>query len=125
MFTCVPKDEHDFCLHIIRKRIPLPKSWGGDFCCHIIRKSPYIIITGGIPGRHHPDTDRRPFLRSADRALRANPQYFSNQKHIIMKKIKTCDYVAPECEEYSMIPEKGVFMSDNLIETETPDVETW
>ena len=66
-----------------------------------------------------------PFLRSADRALRANPQYFSNQKHIIMKKIKTCDYVAPECEEYSMIPEKGVFMSDNLIETETPDVETW
>lgn len=76
-------------------------------------------------GRHHPDTDRRPFLRSADRALRANPQYFSNQKHIIMKKIKTCDYVAPECEEYSMIPEKGVFMSDNLIETETPDVETW
>ncbi len=42
-----------------------------------------------------------------------------------MKKITTCDYVAPECEEYSMIPEKGVFLSDNLIETETPDVETW
>lgn len=66
-----------------------------------------------------------PFLRSADRALPANPQYFSNQKHIIMKKIKTSDYVTPECEQYSMIPEKGVFLSDNLIETETPDVETW
>ena len=61
MLTFVPKDEHDFCIHIIRKRIPLPKSWGGDFCCPVIRKSPYIIITGGTPCRHHPYTDRRPF----------------------------------------------------------------
>lgn len=40
------------------------------------------------------------------------------------KKRQTNDYVAPECEVYPIIPEKGVFQS-NSFETEEPDIEVW
>lgn len=43
-----------------------------------------------------------------------------------MKQKSTQDYVAPECEIYSMIPEKGfITSSESSFETEEPEIEIW